>query len=191
LKNPLIQQAIEEYTVLFASNKTILFCWIPSHIGIRGNEKADAAAKLALTLQITDFKIPYSDFKMYIDNYISSSWQSDWDRCTSNKLHEIKPQVGNCLSSNRTIRKEEVVLCRTRIGHTYLTHSYLLKGEARPECAGCNCPLTVRHILLDCTTYNLQRQRRFSVASMKELFSRVSSETILTFLKEIDIYQHF
>ena len=27
-----------------AQNKTIEFCWVPSHVGIKGNEKANVAA---------------------------------------------------------------------------------------------------------------------------------------------------
>jgi len=36
--------------------KTIFFCWIPSHVNIRSNERADDAAKSALTSPITDMK---------------------------------------------------------------------------------------------------------------------------------------
>ena len=30
--------------------------------------------------------------------------------------------------------KDEVALCRARIGHTYLTHSYILKKDPLPQC---------------------------------------------------------
>ena len=43
--------------------KTLFFCWVPSHIGIRGNEKADSAAKSALDLLHVKVGIPNTDFK--------------------------------------------------------------------------------------------------------------------------------
>ena len=42
----------------------IVFCWLPSHAGIKGNEKADIAAKSALTLNISDFKISFPDLNL-------------------------------------------------------------------------------------------------------------------------------
>ena len=45
-----VQKFIKEYTLLSNSGKNILLCWIPSHTGIRGNEKADTAVKAALSL---------------------------------------------------------------------------------------------------------------------------------------------
>jgi len=37
-----------------------------------------------------------------------------------------------------------------RIGHTYLTHSYLLMDEDPPVCIPCNSLLTTEHILTNC-----------------------------------------
>jgi len=53
----LVQKFIKDYTLLFSNNgKNILLCWIPSHVGISGNEKADTAAKAALSLSVTPMK---------------------------------------------------------------------------------------------------------------------------------------
>jgi len=47
---------------LHLKNYDLVFCWIPSHIGITGNEKADQAAKSVLNLpNITSYPLPYSD----------------------------------------------------------------------------------------------------------------------------------
>jgi hypothetical protein len=36
-----------------------------------------------------------------------------------------------------------VVILRLRLGHTYLTHGYLLRKELAPVCDTCHVPLTV------------------------------------------------
>ena len=47
--NPLIRDIQKKTFDLKGKNKDVLFCWLPSHIGIEGNEEADEAAKRALT----------------------------------------------------------------------------------------------------------------------------------------------
>ena len=39
-------------------DKIVNFCWIPSQIGIHGNNEADEAAKLSIELEIVTFDIP-------------------------------------------------------------------------------------------------------------------------------------
>ena len=39
MDNPLILQLLEKLHYLSGAHKTIHLCWIPSHIGIRGNEQ--------------------------------------------------------------------------------------------------------------------------------------------------------
>ena len=57
-----------------AELNNIIFCWLPSHIGIKGNEKADIAAKSAFTLNISDLKIPFTDFKPSINTFLRNKW---------------------------------------------------------------------------------------------------------------------
>jgi hypothetical protein len=115
--------------------------WIPSHIGIRGSTAADTAAILALSSTIIDCKVSYSDFKPLIIKYVISLWLESWNQETSIKLHSITPEVDVSNLTMGLSRREEQVIHRTRMGHTYLTHSHLLKGEDAPTCIPCDCPL--------------------------------------------------
>ena len=58
--------------------------------------------------------------------------------------------VGKTPCSYGQNRKEQVVLTRCRVGHSSLTHSYLLNNEERPECIPCNANFSLKHVLIDC-----------------------------------------
>ena len=68
LEHPLIGMVIRKCASLNLNiaNKDIIFCWVPSHVGIRCNEKADLAAKSALDLPRAKVGVPYTDFKYLI-----------------------------------------------------------------------------------------------------------------------------
>ena len=168
--------------------KEIVLCWIPSHIGIQGNEMVDKQAKTSLSLEPTSFKIPFSNFKPSINKYILEEWQTTWNNSIGNKLLDIKPTIGEYQSVVRNIRREEVVLARLRLGHTRVTHSYLLQGEQLPQCVGCDAPFTVRHFLLECGDFAQVRNNCFHVNNMKELFQDIHIDSIMTFLRQINLF---
>ncbi|GFO17781.1 Pol-like protein [Plakobranchus ocellatus] len=125
----------------------ISFVWIPAHVGIGGNENVDKLAKAALNRTSTSGKlICYSDLKPKINTYIKSVWQRDWDAEGANKLHEVLPNLGEDLHrrGEGADRKLETAMCRLRVGHTWLTQSYLLKNEDQPFCYACDSLYTVR-----------------------------------------------
>ena len=62
---------------------------------------------------------------------------------------------------DRSLRLVEGVLTRLRIGHTRLTHSYLLEREDQPLCISCNEPFTVKHSLIDCFQFSHVRPHFF------------------------------
>ena len=42
-----------------------------------------------------------------------------------------------------------------QLSHTRLTHSFLLSDDDIPVCGTCQCPLTVKHILIECVDLNV------------------------------------
>ena len=77
------------------------------------------AAKESLDQDITLSQVPYTDLESHINFFISRKWQERWSSCRDNKLFQIKPTLGEWPPGCRRSRKEEVVLSRLRIGHTY------------------------------------------------------------------------
>ena len=81
------------------------------------------------------------------------------------------------------------MLNRLHIGHTHLTHSFLLSGDDIPECGTCQCPLTVKHILVECVDLNDVQNKHFVASSIKDVFSNVEAQKILDFIKETRFYK--
>ena len=103
------------------------------------------------------------------------------------KLLDIKQTIGEYQSVVRNIKGEKVVLARLRLGHTRVTHSYLLQGEELPQCVGCDAPFTVRHFLLECGDFAQVRNNCFHVDNMKELFQDIHIDSIMTLLRQINL----
>ena len=53
-----------------SNRKEIIICWTLSHIGVRGNERADLAAKSVLDLIPDKSRIPYTDMKPTINEFL-------------------------------------------------------------------------------------------------------------------------
>ena len=174
---------------LHTIHKTVIFCWLPSHMGIYGNERADSAAKAALQKDVSECLISYTDAYQYISQYVRDLWQSEWDTAVNNKLHATKPLIGEQPSAYRSVRRDEVVLSRLKLGHSYLTHSYLLKGDPPPECVTCDCHLTISHILVDCIEYDFFRLILFeNNFTLTDIFNNVSPNKIISFIKRAGLY---
>ena len=109
---------------------------------------------------------------------ISSSTCSVSNNRIGNKLLDIKPTIGEHQSVFRNI---------SRLGHTRVTHSYLLLGEDQTQCVGCDAPFTVRHFLLECGEFAQVRNNCFHVDNKKQLFQDIHIDSIMTFLRQIDL----
>ena len=190
-KNPRINMVLQACQELLSSGKYIEFFWVPGHRNIPGNERADTAAKAALSKELPPtFEVPSTDYLTKIRPFISSDWQVRWDEQPNNKLYSIMPSVDEVYYSGCKNRKDDIIISRLRIGHTRLTHCHLMEKKPPPICTFCsdNNELSVKHILLECSSFTYKRRRRFQVNDLRQLFSTVSSRVIIDFVKDIGLY---
>ncbi len=101
--------------------------------------------------------------------------------------HEIHLEISNRFLISFKTRFDQVVFTRCHIGDTRLTHACLLKGEDPTQCMFCKIPLSVKHILLDCPTFNVCRKLFYEVNSLKDLFSINLPEKVLEFLSYVNV----
>lgn len=133
-------------------NVEVILVWVPSHIGIAGNEAADAAAKDAsLTAELQDEPIHTDDLISLTTQNITKQWKEEWTNTINNKLRAIKNTTNSWIPDLK--RKDQIIINRLRIGHTRITDTYRLQRTAPPQCERCNTTLTVEHLIIVCTKY--------------------------------------
>ena len=182
----------EIQTILMSSDFHLTLCWVPAHTGVHLNEKADRAADEASRYPPQNITIPRDDFKAYIKKTVSSRWKREWHATENNKLREIKEHTSPLPNSSSRSRQWERTLTRLRIGHSHLTHGFLMEGGPPPYCNDCLVPLTVRHILVECPSYGAERMLAFGTAaptlSSVLIDSAWSGGPLMKYLNDIQIY---
>ena len=136
------------------------------------------------------FIVAFSDVKPFTAKYVYQIWQKQWDETVlvSNKFHEILPKLPDKLLSLCNTWKENTVLNRLHIGHSHLTHSFILRKEEAIVCVTCNAIITVKHILIECANLLEIRKKYFEERSLYLLFWNMIPEIIFDFLREIGVF---
>ncbi|GBM52501.1 Tetratricopeptide repeat protein 7B [Araneus ventricosus] len=122
--HPLLFSELDLYEKLISQGFSLVFCWVPSHVGIIGNEQADSNAHSAT--YFLHEPVAVCDLKKYIKSCLQMKLQRHWDQEINNKLHSIKPIIENL--SEEVNCERGTIPTRLRIGHTRFTHRHLLLG---------------------------------------------------------------
>jgi ribonuclease HI len=179
--------------IILSTDKSIKLMWVPSHIGIPGNELADELAMKAASSPDTKIypHVTYDDAIRALKTKFFTLWQKQWEKQSNqnNKLRQIKPLIKKWPDSPvKLTRHEETMIARVRIGHTRITHSHLMRKEPKPRCETCNYELTVNHIFLECPTYhNARSKANINTSSLKDALGPGQEKNIVNFIKMADL----
>ena len=135
--------------------KKVNFVWLPSHVGIKGNELADMLANAATARTEIDVNIGLELSEAYnlVDRYILRKWQCSWDtEATGSHLRSIVKTVSTKIKYLHPSRHTDVIITRLRLGKCCL-NAYLHQIGKHQDglCQHCSTPETVTHFLTECT----------------------------------------
>ena len=123
--------------------------WVPAHIGLSGNERADRLAKEGSRLIQPTPPATYEETKTLLRGSFRRGW--------ANLNHGYQAQTDPI----RTLeRKHQTLIFRMRTGHCGLrTHLKRIGATATATCQCGEADQTSAHILQDCPLFDEQRQQ--------------------------------
>ena len=152
--NPLVQEILYVNYMLSNLGVSISCSWVPSHVGISGNEIVDKLAKESLSLKNISCFIPigFKDLYPFVDKIFLQKWQERWNSDTKGRFYfPIEPLVSFTCKFSDINRRKQTAITRLRFGKCLLNDLlHLMKKHPTGLCDFCHYPETVPHYLLEC-----------------------------------------
>ena len=181
---------------LSGNNLEIILFWVPGHLDLMENEKADKVAKEAANFGLEQ-KLGYSNKEAMciIKSNIWNEWRGRW-REINMSTSKINPEAKKIYWTNNLNRREEVVIHRLifnnplyKFGQFFIPDTDILRCE-------CGVRQKMNH-LLTCLTYR-ERVEKFKLEiqwnhdkllTVEELLREENfNPKFLNFLKDVKIY---
>ena len=155
------------------ANMEITIQWIPSHVGVQGNEEADKIANRAHENQrVIPAELDTNEVNLLTKKALRHRWQLIYNT-KSHDLHigAIKPVLEKWPWTNIQSRQIETAMSRLRLGHVGLNHYLHRFNMAESQlCNTCGVPETVPHFLMACTKHSIPRTRLMATLRKINIF---------------------
>ncbi|RVE51585.1 hypothetical protein evm_003717 [Chilo suppressalis] len=194
--DPLVNSIHHSLYRLQEKETNIRFTWIKAHVGIEGNELADAAAKEAAAKKTAALMnvFPLSHTKRYLKERTLSAWQEDYETAPQGAVTKSFFQTIAEITEFRTIVKPSFSVTQILSGHGY-HKAYLHKYKITPDdCCPCDnhTKQDITHILKDCPIFHCTRAEYENYCGLYKiepynLLETIKSETATCkFIKHVD-----
>lgn len=183
----IIDEIRTEIFNLHLTDKKVTFVWIPSHVGIPGNEDVDSLAKNALKINnISSLKIPYTDayslanaaLKNHQTSILKETFKDKGVFYFNNFFHEnfsLKPWFQSFPDDRALI----VSFVRLRANHTSLSQSLFRKNIIENPSCPCGFPEeNLFHFFFECPLYHQQRKKLRSCLKKSKIKFNLTSDLI-------------
>ena len=155
----------------------IVIDWVPSHMGIHGNDQADSHAKHSLLLNHTSLTLypSVSEFCLMLNFKYHSIWKETWSELPTD-ITGFKPAPDIC-HYEELPRKHQVAISRIRLNTTKITHKHFFDNSSN-MCNICDLPISLRHIFWECPLYNTAQLKLQSTC--ESLCKSCNMQTVLS-----------
>jgi hypothetical protein len=150
----LIYSVLKKITKLTTKNISIKFLWIPSHVGILGNEHADQLAKVGSHEGLPSNLLPSARELIAIINQKAYNEQDHrWSIYCADHDFTLFNNPSHKINIYSPIKREDRAYTRLRLRVSRLHGDYY-----KPvNCPQCNIPNTFEHLFFVCPAYTVQR----------------------------------
>lgn len=147
------------------NNIDVILQWVPSHVGLRGNEEVDQLAKTSVVDGI-ELNITPSYFELLPKYKIecSNNWKEYFNKMSLEKgiwykTLQCEPPRIPWFANIKLNRKFVIIAHRLRSGHVPLNKFRHLMGKSdSPNCTQCDVMEDVHHLLVECVRTQTARE---------------------------------
>ena len=137
---------------------TIEVSWVPGHMDIRGNDRADEIAKEATELAPETEIISIAKLQRQLREKMRTEWTSEWANKPMTGRYAIADRMPPSLAGSHAFRTLDRQLLGTvtqaRTGHGYFGEYYLTHNIWEPSDCPCGAAIQTRnHIIFECDMY--------------------------------------
>ncbi|XP_064475350.1 uncharacterized protein LOC135389215 [Ornithodoros turicata] len=158
--SPVVIEIVQVCKKASAQGHSIVFQWIPVHVGISGNEDAD---RTAVGVHQYTRRVPIilsrGDRRYLVSSLTSSTMQSQWQRdiTTHSLLYSVDPTLS--LTLPRRIPRSFITVFHRMWLNVAFTPAFkhLLGVGASSLCSTCGVRGDLHHVLLVCGQYERER----------------------------------